>query len=59
MMSTVSGAIFSPTPYHLLAYGTLLGTELYQASRTALRESSLLPEKSIPLLHRLTINILC
>ena len=29
-MSTVSDAIVSLAPYHLLAYGTLLGTELYQ-----------------------------
>ena len=29
-MSNVKDVILSLAPYHLMAYGTLLGTELYQ-----------------------------
>jgi hypothetical protein len=29
-MATVLKAVFSLAPYHIMAYGTLLGTELYQ-----------------------------
>ena len=36
-MSTVSSAILSLTPYHLFAYGTLLGTEVYQVCEIAMK----------------------
>ena len=43
-MSNFSSAVLSLTPYHLLAYGTLLGTELYQVRKTALEHSGIPPE---------------
>lgn len=50
MAAAVVGAFVSLTPYHLLLYGTLLGTEIYQVFEYHLPEFPiiLLPPQKTP-----------
>ena len=44
-MSSVWDAVLSLAPYHLLSYGTLLGTELYQVRVRFASTNCIIPER--------------